>query len=50
MKNIPIYDVPLLVRVGVLMFQVLMSILLGMMFYSIYRIIDKEKKKETGMA
>jgi len=50
MKNIPIYDVPLNIQVGVLMFQVFMSLLLGMMFYGLYRLIAKEKKRETGTA
>jgi len=47
MKHIPIYNVPLLIRVKVLIFQALMSLLLGMMFYAIYHLIAKEKKGEV---
>ena len=39
MKNIPIHDVPLLVRVGTLMFQAFGALILGMMAFFLYRLI-----------
>ena len=43
MRYIPLYDVPLHIRVGVLIFQALGALVLGMVFFGLYRLITHEE-------